>query len=207
MEVPGDDDGDDDDDGDAVKEHPAELPKCGGPGNPNPPGPNPPPCDASDQSCNQPPPCDASDQSCNTPPCIPLSNCFPPPCDPSDSSCDNNNNNNNDNNDNNNKQNCAPGTPACFNVPQQPPPPPDPIQQYDQCSTQVQNQAGQNSTTVTVLQQVSFGNAIAGCGLTGPDVAFCVGAVSGVNSLVSVVNWVGYHVAVYNGQTQCMQGQ
>ncbi len=74
--VGGGDDDDDDDSGDAVKEHPAELPKCGGPGNPNPPDPNPPPCDPSDQSCNQPPPCDPTANSCsaNNPPPVP-----PPP--------------------------------------------------------------------------------------------------------------------------------
>jgi len=85
------------------------------------------------------------------------------------------------------------------------PKPPNPILKYDKCASQVRGQASKNKWTITVIQQVSFGNQIAACGFTGPDAPFCIGVVGGLNLLVSGVNFAGTQVAVWNGETACMQ--
>ena len=60
---------------------------------------------------------------------------------------------------------------------------------------------------MTILQGLTLGNAQAGCVFAGPDAPLCMGAVMTLNLLVTGVNQVGYQVAVYNGESQCMQGQ
>jgi hypothetical protein len=85
------------------------------------------------------------------------------------------------------------------------PKPPDPILRYDQCATQVRNQASKDKWTITLIQQVSFGNLAAACGFTGPDAPMCVGIVGGVNLLNSGVTWVGSKVSIWDGETRCLQ--
>jgi hypothetical protein len=86
------------------------------------------------------------------------------------------------------------------------PKPPNPILQYDKCATQVRSQAAQDKWTITLIQQVSFGNLAAGCGFTGPDAPACIGIVGGVNLLNTGVNWAGSKVSVWDGETRCLQG-
>jgi hypothetical protein len=81
----------------------------------------------------------------------------------------------------------------------------NPILQYDACATEVRNQANKNKWTITILQQVSFGNATAGCFFTGPDYPFCLGTIGALNVVTSSVKWIGSAIYVWNGETQCMQ--
>jgi RHS repeat-associated protein len=82
---------------------------------------------------------------------------------------------------------------------------PDPILQYDKCATQVRNQAAKNRQTITLLQAVSLGNAVAGCAFTGPGYLACLSTLGNLNLAVTVVNWTGYEVSVWNGEAKCMQ--
>jgi RHS repeat-associated protein len=81
----------------------------------------------------------------------------------------------------------------------------NPILKYDQCATQVKNEAKQKKWTINIFQAVTFGNTLAACALTGPDAPFCVGIVSGLNLVVSGVNFMSAQKYIYDGETQCLQ--
>jgi hypothetical protein len=87
------------------------------------------------------------------------------------------------------------------------PKPPNPILLYDKCATKIRNQARSDRWTISLIQNVSFGNIVAACGFTGPDAGLCVGIVGGVNLLNSGVVWVGTQVSIYDGETACLQNQ
>jgi RHS repeat-associated protein len=85
------------------------------------------------------------------------------------------------------------------------PKPQDPILKYAKCASNVRSQATSNRKTVSIIQQVSYGNALGACGFTGPDAPFCIGVVSALNGTVSAVNWGAYLNAVWTGEGSCLQ--
>jgi hypothetical protein len=86
------------------------------------------------------------------------------------------------------------------------PKPPDPILRYDQCATQVRNQARKESTTIEILSGVGLGNAVLGCAGTGPLIGQCEAGVGAVELLVTLVNWGAEKNSIWEGEAACMQG-
>jgi RHS repeat-associated protein len=94
---------------------------------------------------------------------------------------------------------------AANNPPPGAPKPPNPILKYDKCATAVRSQAKKDKWTITVIQHVTFGDLLAGCGFTGPDAPLCVGVVGGVSGTVGAVKWAGYLDAIWEGETKCLR--
>jgi RHS repeat-associated protein len=83
--------------------------------------------------------------------------------------------------------------------------PPNPILQYYKCASKARTQATNDYNKVKLIQNVTMGNAIGLCGLTGPDAPLCaliVGSVGGTNSLIILG---GYEMTVYDAETKCLQ--
>jgi|GEM_PF-4702812 len=84
------------------------------------------------------------------------------------------------------------------------PKPADPILKYDQCATQVRNEAEHNSKIITFVSGVSLSNVVAGCAFTGPLMLECEGSVLAVESLNEGVNQAIKYSSIWDGETACM---
>lgn len=81
----------------------------------------------------------------------------------------------------------------------------DQVLKYARCREQAQQKVKTERKVMTFLQGVSFGNLVAGCALTGPEIAFCVGAVGGVQLGITAVNWIAGEIQLHQAETACMQ--
>jgi hypothetical protein len=85
------------------------------------------------------------------------------------------------------------------------PRPSNPILKYANCAEQVQTTAKHNSHTLEILGGIGLGDAVAGCGFTGPFVGECEGVVAGLELLYSGVNYATEQTTIWQGETACMQ--
>jgi RHS repeat-associated protein len=87
------------------------------------------------------------------------------------------------------------------------PRPPNPILQYDQCATQVRNQAAQSAHTIEIINGVSMENGFLGCLGTGPLIGGCEAAMGIVTLSTTGVIWLGEQDSIWEGETGCLQGR
>jgi len=87
------------------------------------------------------------------------------------------------------------------------PRPPNPILQYDQCATQVRNQAAQSAHTIEIINGVSMENGFLGCLGTGPLIGECEAAMGIVTLSTTGVIWLGEQDSIWEGETGCLQGR